>query len=103
LNIADRTIPLGWRPACGEKIISNIEQGMPNAEAIGQRKKLHHSQSHARYSFREQGIFIIWELPNAEDPAEHLQSIILEFPATEELAYIYELRHSTFSFFASIG
>jgi hypothetical protein len=30
---------MGWDPACNKKIISNIEQGMSNAEAIWQRDK----------------------------------------------------------------
>jgi hypothetical protein len=50
----------------------NIEQGISNAEAIWQRRKLHHSKFQVRYSFREHGKFYFLELPTAEELAKHL-------------------------------
>jgi hypothetical protein len=59
---------MGWDLACNKKRISNIEQGMSNAEAIRQRKYfiIRNSLFDIRYSFQAHGKFIILELTTAE-------------------------------------
>jgi hypothetical protein len=46
---------MGWNNACNKKRITNIEQGMSNAEAIWQREEnfiIRNSMFDIRYSFR---------------------------------------------------
>jgi hypothetical protein len=64
---------MGQDNECNKKRISNIEQGMSNAEATRAEDKLHPSIFIIRYSLRPRSKFIILELPTAEGLAEHLQ------------------------------
>jgi hypothetical protein len=71
-----------------KKKISNIEQRMLKAEAIGQRKNfiIRHSLLDIRYSFSAHGKLVIIEFPTAKETAKHLPQkslcLRLQFPTT---------------------
>jgi hypothetical protein len=64
---------MGFDPACNKKRISNIEQGMSNAEAIWQGIYfiIQHSLFDIRYSFQAHGAFEYLELAAAEEMDNH--------------------------------
>jgi hypothetical protein len=68
---------MGCNLACNKKRITNIEQGISNAEAIWQRKNfiIRNSLFDIRYSFQTHGKFIILELTTPEEPAKQLRMI----------------------------
>jgi hypothetical protein len=65
---------IGWRHAWNKTRISNIEHGMLNAEAVRQRKILHHSNFHVRYSIFLQGAWQVYysRMTDREELAKHL-------------------------------
>jgi hypothetical protein len=69
---------MGCGRACNKKGISNIEQGMSNAEAQWQRKTfvIQHSLFDIRYSFMVQRETIILELWPAGKLAKHLLILV---------------------------